>query len=251
MSNKISLNDNEKNKCSSILKKIFGNNFYFVHESVKLEPILESGKIKIATELDEKYINHFEQKYINHHVGSKYAYCWVKFDDIPVECGNFAPDSFFISPIILLNENIIFNSKWAGDPIQTEDLTNTKINHIINNFSDMNEVFEKSFFSVYLNKDDSRTIRLKKLKKIKKYISYKNSLKSPSLYPISHEFLFPNGIDLKKYLIGMNMGSTHPDADRDKPIWKILKDKYPNVKLFGKYTSNNIEYFPKLMDICP
>jgi hypothetical protein len=236
MSNKIHLDENDKNKCSLILKKIFGSNFYFVHNSVKLEQILESEKINISTEVDKKYLPE----------GDKYAYCWIKFDDIPIKYNGLS--GFFISPIILLNENVIFNSQWRGDPIQTEDLTNTKINHVIEDFSNVNEVFKKSFFSVYLNKNDSKSVRLKKLKKIKKYLAFFASVpKNVPLYTSRHEFLFPNGIDVKKYLIGMDMGI----FDIDASLENILENKYPNVKLFGKMTSNKSEYYPKLMDICP
>jgi hypothetical protein len=246
MSNKMHMDEIDKNKCSSMLKKIFGSNFYFVHSSFYLEPILESGEIKISTEVDQEIIS--DKIYIG-----EYAYCWIKFDDIPTPVAdNSLTSKFFISPIILLNENVIFNSEWRGTPAQTEDKTNTDINHIINEPYDKKN-FRKYYFSVYLNKDDSRVTRLKKLKKIKKFLLFRNDVpKYSSNYSFSHEFLFPNGIDLKKYLIGMYISVVNQsDDDIDKPFFQILKDKYPNVKLFGEYTSNNVEYFPKLMDICP
>jgi hypothetical protein len=32
----------DKNKCSSMLKKIFGSNFYFVHSAGRLEPVYQN-----------------------------------------------------------------------------------------------------------------------------------------------------------------------------------------------------------------
>jgi hypothetical protein len=110
---------------------------------------------------------------------------------------------------------------------------------------------KKNHFSVYLNKDDSRITRLKKLKKIKKFLSFRSTLPDyTSSYSTGHEFLFPNGIDLKKYLIGVYMD---PQVRYlyNIPVRTILEDSYPNVKLFGYDTPNESEYFPKLMDICP
>jgi hypothetical protein len=249
MSDKIHMDKNDKNKCSAMLKKIFGSNFYFVHSSFNIDSILESGKIKISTEVDEKILG-------GKPYGVEYAYCWIQYDDIPTRLkDNGMYSRFFISPIILLNENVIFNSSWRGYPIQTEDKTNTDINHIINEpyDNDTDVQFEKYYFSVYLNKDDSRVTRLKKLKKIKKFLSFRNDAEPErsALYSFTHEFLFPNGIDLKKYLIGMHISiANQSDNDRDKHSLHILKDKYPNVKLFGIEISDN-KYFPKLMDICP
>ena len=34
-------------------------------------------------------------------------------------------------------------------------------------------------------------------------------------------------------------------------IRTFLDNDYPHIKLFGYKTPNEIEYFPKLMDICP
>jgi hypothetical protein len=240
------MDENNKNKCSKMLKKIFGSNFYFVHGSraAYIKPILENSKIKISTDINNTYINFG---------GNEFAYCWIKYDDIPVGI-NDSPflTSFFISPIILLNENVIFNSMWKGGPIQTEDLTNTKINHIIDKPYDFKKVFKTYYFSVYLNKDDSRETRLKKLKKIKKYLSFYNAIPENSpRYPSHHEFLFPNEIDLKKYLIGIDISYGNSTNWEDVAVKQILEEKYPNVKLFGYDASNKLEYFPKLMDICP
>jgi hypothetical protein len=247
MSNKIHMDKNNKNKCSIMLKKIFGSNFYFVHgsKSNNLESILESGKIKISTEVDDKYINFG---------GYEFIYCWIKYDDIHVTCRNGGFwNSFFISPIILLNEDVIFNSKWLGGPIQKEELTNTKVNHIINSPYDSKKEFKEYQFSVYLNKNDSNTLRLKKLKKIKKYLLFYSSALPEHLhgYSLTHEFLFPNEIDLKKYLIGMYISVSNTPTGENISVREILKNKYSNVKLFGYKTPNEIEYLPSLMDICP
>lgn len=232
--------NNEKiiNKCDKLLKKIFGNIFYFVHYTRydRIKPILENGKIKIST-----IVRSENPEFIVG--GLEYVYCWIKYDCIPLSLNDsyLKYGHFFINPKILLYENVIFNSIWHMGPIEEEKLTNTTYKNIISEPFDPENQYD-NMFSVYLNKNDTKEEKLKKLKKIKKYISYIAPYNiETNNYKHSHEFLFSNGIDLKKYLIGIYL--IDDKSQNYKQIKKIIEKKFKHVKIF------NGRKLPKLFDI--
>lgn len=153
--------------------------------------------------------------------------------------------SLFISPLILLKEDVIFNSYWAKYPID-EKYSNPDINKIIKEpYDDSEFTFERRYyFSVYLKKNDTTNIRIKKLKQIEKYLTFLKQYKP--FFSNSHEFLFANRINLKSYLIGICY-----DHDGNKNAKNILEKKYPTVKIYEKLKLIESNTYPKLMDMCP
>ena len=246
-----------KNKCDTLLKHIFGSNFYFVHgtSTAKIEPILKSGYINISPEIDKKYWSWYS--YVEPFVpieGLDYVYCWIKYDDIKVkiEDGGYEDSSFLIDPRILLYEDVIFNTRWASDPIE---LTETDQHAIIVRHGISGKEWTDYNFSIHLNKSDSKEERLEKLQKIKKYIPLIHESDSKlagyaKRYSMTHEFLFPKKINLKKYLIGLIFNGA---LIKKKSIKKIFKKKYKHVKIYEykrDYTNDdNNDNYPMLMDV--
>ena len=245
-----------KNKCDMLLKHIFGSNFYFVHGTLtsKIEPILKSGYINISPEIDKKYWSWYTWDIFDEPVkGLNHVYCWIKYDDIEVKIkdGGYDDGSFLIDPRILLYEDVIFNTKWSGGPIELKETDPNAISV----YDNMGEELTSYYFSIHLNKSDSKEERLEKLKKIKKYIPliHENSSKllgHVKRYSMTHEFLFPKKINLKKYLIGIVIKSR---AMKEESLKKILKKKYKYVKIYEyerDYTNNdNNDSYPTLMDV--
>ena len=236
-----------KNKCDMLLKHIFGSNFYFVHGTKywKTEPILKSGYINISHEIDKKYWSLYSYDNPAEPIeGLNHTYCWVKYDDIEVKLNEGYDSNFLIDPRILLYEDVIFNTAWSGGPIERKE-TDPGAIRIYKNIK--LEEWTEYNFSIHLNKSDSKEERLKKLQKIKKYIQLirESELKSLkySSYFMSHEFLFPSKINLKKYLIGIAVNGVFT---KEKHIKKILKKKYKHVKIYEKYRDSN---YPTLIDV--
>jgi hypothetical protein len=114
---------------------------------------------------------------------------------------------FYINPEVLLKTKFVLNVGWkTEDYINKSDiidgtlLTKKQLNELLNNFKEICKL-------TYINDD----------------IIGKNKL--PSSY--SNEILIKDDIDLHKYLV---MFSNY-NEDNDKVIKKILKNKYPNVKI--------------------
>ena len=244
-----------KNKCDTLLKHIFGSNFYFVHGTAtsNIEPILKNGYINISPEIDKKYWSWYTWDAFGVPIeGLDHVYCWIKYDDIDVKVNEGYHDgSFLIDPRILLYEDVIFNTAWAGGPIE---LTETDPNAIIvRNKGILGKERTDYNFSIHLNKSDSKEERLEKLQKIKKYIPLINENSSKLMehtvrYSGTHEFLFPKKINLKKYLIGIVAN----DLIEKKPVKKILKRKYKHVKMYEYkryYTNSDNNNYPALMNV--
>lgn len=239
------MKNKDKRKCIKIVKKLLGESFYFVHGSRmdKIKKILESGEIKRANEVPENSTFFGTGDDSPNLDFSPYVYCWAKFDDIENkitgdESGFIS--SLCISPLILLKENVIFNSYWAGEPMQETSLNEIKT-QIKNNVN--------SSFSIYLNKDDSAQSRIKKIKFIKQFII--NRKKEGGIY-IPHEFLFENRINIKSYLIGIyNVVFSGHSSDSYHNVDKIMKDKYPTIKTYNLNEKFDSEYFQPLIDMCP
>ncbi len=114
---------------------------------------------------------------------------------------------FYINPEVLLKTQFILNVGWKtehatnkNDIIDGTLLTKTQLYKLLNNFKKICKL-------TYINNDIIGKTKL------------------PSSY--SNEILIKDDIDLHKYLV---MFSNY-NEDNDKIIKKILKNKYPNVKL--------------------
>lgn len=227
------MNDKDKKKCLKIIKKIFGIIFYFVHGTTESQilKILEDSKIKTSNKVPESEHNFG---------GNKYAYCWGKLDDIQLKSDNTRFNiSMFISPMILLEEDVSFNTMWFGTPIKE---SNIDINLFIKTYDKENFFIPTGErFGIHLKKDDSLKIRIKKLKIIKKYLMLSYKREKQIFYSNSHEFLFENDINLK-YLIGCLYFEDNYD------ITDYLNNHYKNVKQF--HIKQN-EPMPNLIDMCP
>ena len=230
--------DKNKEKCDKLLKHIFGSNFYFIHSTIKLKSILKSGKIKISTKVknEDRSFSYIPNMTEDEEASiPPYAYCIALYDDVRLYMkDNISPHDLLIDPRILLHENVIFNSGWFKEPINSND-ENDEI------------------FSIYLNKTDSKSERLEKLTKIKNFIDKKISLFPYNDEHISystHEFLFTKNIDLKKYLIGIVVSSKFFTIKSNKPkmsILNLIKKKYNGVKIYEK--DKNDGKYPTLMEV--
>ena len=91
----------EREKCEKIIKKLYGNVYYFMHGTTEtsIENILKSGKIKIGTHTDDRNFTH--ESYLS----LPYAYCNIEFDDVPIKY--MRP----LFPFILLIHPKILNAK--------------------------------------------------------------------------------------------------------------------------------------------
>jgi len=242
-----------KDKCSKLLDKIFGSNFYFAH-TTKFEniyQILKSKKIKIKN----KNENYKAGAIFLNENSTNYAYCWVKYDSVKLEIGALSSVVLLLDPRILLHEDIIFNTSWLGKPFDKNEFDPNSLN--ITNLNDKKKDFLFNGFSIYLNKSDSKQERLEKLKRIKTYIEIGNSPERNEVYYLSHEFLFSKNIDLKKYLIGITFGSVSSSDKNIKKINKILEKKYKYVKIYVRRSeatsiltgSIKTKQYPKLLDV--
>ncbi len=224
---------------SNKIKQLFGYNFYFVHgtHGLNLFSILKDGLIKISTEVPDN-----NDEYQKSFGGNNYAHGLIVFDKIKVDREGLGyPNGILINPEILLYENVIFNSKWLSYPIPNQNI-------------------KKGDFSLYLNKNDTKDERIKKIKIIKKTIKAKYEGKDPVTYFTTHEFLFPNGINLK-YMIGifidplsgcMKELSSKDDKKRCITYLKhIIKKKFNGVKVtYPKMkTLDDKIFLPKLSNL--
>jgi hypothetical protein len=93
----------------------------------------------------------------------------MKHDDAKVKLeGGYGNDNLLIDPRILLHEDVIFNTRWAENPIKRDEFHPNAITK--HKGLATGKEWTNYEFSVYLNKSDSAKERLGKLKRIKKYI---------------------------------------------------------------------------------
>jgi len=215
----------EKKKCNELINKLYGDNYYFIHETSKteIEDILKSGKIKIGTHIDNNISDPVP-----------YAYFNIEFDDVPLQTSPIIHYLLVLHPRILFdNGTVIYNKQWPKYP-------------------DSN--------SIYINKEDTNDIKKQKIKEIKNKLIEFQKENPKYYYKSTHEILFTSDIELKDNLIGIiynnNLYVNNPYYKYYKgnknmffnytPIIKKLLKKYEynNVKLY-----NEIPEFPLLCDL--
>jgi hypothetical protein len=185
--------------------------FYFVHSTFSPETmikILEDGFLRPSEQLHDAKIYMSEGNL-------PYIYTNINFADLN-NIDVVGGCKFFLSPQLFFDSNTFFNQGWFKYPRNT---------------------------SIHTKKTESTIKKKRKLRKIKKY------LKNPTFYPknltknagyIAHEILFDEMIDLHKYLIGVECDFC--ETKYVNSIEKIIKNKYPHVKIFkGDKSKTSIE----------
>jgi len=202
----------EKEKCENIIKKLYGDIYYFLHGTTEtsIEDILKSGKIKIGTHTGDRNFTH------KSYLSLPYAYCNIEFDDVPIKYMRpLFPFILLIHPKILFYHNIIFNNSWSRNP-DTD--------------------------SIYINKKDTFNNKKQKINDIKNSL-IKIKSKESYFYQNDHEILFTKDINLKDNLIGIIC--CNYNYYPAKQIIKLLeKYGYDNIKIY-----DDINEFPLLCDL--
>lgn len=187
----------ENKESEDIESKEFKENYYLIHSTfsqASLSDMLSDGFLRPSIQLKKQsYVSNEKLNYI---------YANINFDDIN-NIDTVGGYKLFLSPELFFDDASVFNKGWFKYPVSS---------------------------SIHINKNDSRDEKIKKLRIIKRY------LKNPTFQPKhmikdagyrAHEVLFDKEIDLEKYLIGIECD----DCDIE-PFKEILKDRYPNVRLF-------------------
>nr|QBK88923.1 MAG: uncharacterized protein LCMiAC02_00160 [Mimivirus LCMiAC02] len=182
-------------------KKI-NEKFYFVHMThnvLSLIKILKMGKILPGKDVSKKY-RHFGVE-----DGFSEIFANVNFEDLD-NLSYFPSSSIILSSKILNDYDVGFNKGWHGGTYKD---------------------------TILLKKNDSKTVRTKKINKIKKFLKNPSSLpKIVQGIPFhTHEMLFSGPVQIKKYLLAVVcLSCTQKNTNKIK---KSLK-KYPKVKLITK-----------------
>ena len=225
--------------------ELFGFPFYFVHGTNvgNLLPLIKKEKIHSSTEVEN------DDSAISGFGGNDYVYCTAVFKGIDMPAYEIFMSNLIISPKIMLNQEVIFNSRWIGSPMQTKEQSEENINNIIKCLKEkegsikdcldkQQENYKKIHirqFTVYLMPEDPPKRRKFKLKLIKYFIEVLSSTER-HLYTNSFEFLFANNINLNRYLTHtLILKSYKNDKDISKMI-KIIK------KRKRKYIIKYIDY---------
>lgn len=190
------------------LKRNMNNeyNFYFVHMTKNFKNfknIIKDGKIKLGCDIP------VEDKFLCGDVDHPYIYFNINFNDLD-NLDYFQDFSFIIKPEIINTQSIEFFGGWGL----------LKITEI--------------------HPEDSQSDKIKKINKIKKFVSnpYEYGLPENVLdfsKFMQHEVRFTNPIDLHKYLYGVVI----PNYNKDELEKQIDKVK----KLLKKYNLDNIKIF--------
>lgn len=177
------------------------NNYYFVHmtKNIKtLRNILKTGVIKPGKDVA------YEDRFIIKDDSLDNVYAHMYFEDIH-NLTNMPAYGILFSPNILKTHDMVFFKGWGGG-------------------------FGKN---IYLNKKDTRNIRNKKIKQIKKYLKNpslpKNLLNKPNYH---HEVTFTKPIKLKNNLLGIVCTLCKKN---DLTKFKKILNKYNNVNIYTKH----------------
>lgn len=175
--------------------------FYFTHsvaggEKV-LYTILKNGFLKPG-----KYVDHTN---ILSSDDLEHVYGNINFNDLN-NIDIIGSVSLQFSPKLIFDYGMIFNRGWFKYPRET---------------------------SIFIHESDTLEEKIKKLDEVKEY------LKNPTFYPKfliegsgyrAHEIMIDQQIPLSKYLISVNCVCS---KKYNKKIKKIIKSKYPNVKILN------------------
>lgn len=166
--------------------------FYITHGTSKLSnliSILANGKIKLGKDVTK------EHRVISKGKANKHIYANIYFDEHINLMDNYIDYTIILSPKILEDFDIKFNSGWSDEPGSSSLLE----------------------FKTSDNLSERRT----KLSEAKKFIS--TTLKSkPNIK--QHELIFDQPIDISKYILGVTcINCDDKNADRFIKIKKMLK----------------------------
>lgn len=179
----------------------YKKNFYFIHGTkniMTLLSILKDGDIKLGKDVPKQY------RKLSGDQPLEYIYNHIYFEDLK-NLTHLQDYSLIISPDIIKDYGICFNKGWQVGP--TKD-------------------------SIIIEKDNDNKTIATKLKEIRKFI--KNPTLPQKIIEFSpflhHEVLFDKPIQLDKYLLGIMCLKCDNDP-KFNHIEKIIKEKYPNVKI--------------------
>ncbi len=181
------------------------HDFYITHGTSKLSnliSILSSGKIKLGKDVSK------EHRVISKGKANKHIYANIYFDDYVDKMDNFIDYTIILSPSILENFDVKFNSGWS------DELNSRTI--------------------LELKSSDSLSARKTKLLEAKKFINMTINSK-PNIK--EHELVFDKPIDISKYILAVTcLNCDDKNADRFIKIKKMLKR---NGRSHVKILTNN------------
>lgn len=187
--------------------------FYITHGASKLSnliSILSSGKIKLGSDVSK------EHRVMSKGKANKYIYTNMYFDDYINQMDNYIDYTIILSPKILEDFDVKFNTGWS-DELQSSTL-------------------------LELKSLDSLATRKNKLLDAKKFIN--TTIKSkPNIK--NHELVFDKPIDISKYILGVTcLNCDYENADRFIKIKKMLKrNGRMNVKILTNSKPVPLSYF--------
>ena len=198
----------------SKLDELARNNFYFTHsvaggEKV-LYTILKDGYLRPGK--DVKHANIYSPGDLEHVYGN------INFSDLN-NIDLIGNVSLQFSPQLMFDYGMIFNKGWFKYPYDS---------------------------SIQIHESDTMEEKYKKLNEMKEYV------KNPTFYPfkisgyMAHEIMIDRAIPLNKYLISINCVCS---KKYKKKISKIIKIKYPGVKLLNCVMDDGYSLPPSLKDI--